>query len=110
MTDERYTGGLVWLSFAHPERGFLGVSIVRITEADLVSARRQIAATFPHARPGAEVAHAACTVAWALQCNPGGEVLASRIEPGSQLETTVLADGLLARVIGKEELTRRQLI
>ena len=68
-----------WLSFCDPDRPtgaqFLGACVVDVTNADRLAVRAEVRAQFPQARPGAEWIAAAGRKAWALGCNPGGEML-----------------------------------
>lgn len=66
-----------WLSFIDTDsdrpvgQRFLGVAIVLVTDAEAETARRLMP---PQALPGAEWIAAAARKAWALGCNPGGEI------------------------------------
>jgi hypothetical protein len=68
-----------WLSFTDPDRPkgeqFLGIALIDVTDADAARAKTEVAARFPHAREGSEWIAAATQVAWAMGCNPGGEML-----------------------------------
>jgi len=72
-----------WLSFCDPDRPageqFLGVCIVQVTDADRIVAHELVAARFPHAAADADWIAAAARKAWALGCNPGGEMLSADI-------------------------------
>ncbi len=78
-----------WLSFCDGERPtgqqFLGVAIVDVTDADVDAIREELRAKFPKAKDGAEWLAAASRKAWALGCNPGGEMLSHEM-PAEALE------------------------
>ena len=75
--------GLFWLSFADPDKPkgsqFLGVAIVE-----------------------AESFHEALTQAWALGCNPGGEVAGSDVSDGD----FKLPQEFVHRLLDREEIDR----
>lgn len=66
---------IYWLSFAG-DKGNLGVSIVSVTDEDMSKVREE--------RPGHDVESlwtiAVVKRAWALGCNPGGEVMSVMLE------------------------------
>lgn len=62
-----------WLSFAD-DTGFLGVSIVDVTDEDAAHAKTFIDTEFPMHIEGAEWPAAAGRKAWQMKCNPGGSV------------------------------------
>ena len=74
---------LLWLSFTDPDRPegerHLGSCIVEIDDDDLDTARSEVAANIPHAKPGSVLIWAATRKAHEMGCNPGGEVLMSDI-------------------------------
>lgn len=70
-----------WLSFAHPDAGFLGVCIVDVEDGDAADAKAILDAG-PYAktyRSGAEWLMAATKQAHLMGCNPGGEVLSEDV-------------------------------
>jgi hypothetical protein len=70
-----------WLSFVDTDRGFLGVAVLDVTEADAVAAKVLIDRLFPQHRPGAEWVAAAQRRAWQLGCNPAGQVQFTELPP-----------------------------
>lgn len=73
-----------WLSFCDGDRPqgeqFLGVAIVDVTQAEADAAKVEIDLRFPQHQPGAEWIAAASRKAWAMGCNPGGQVRSMRID------------------------------
>jgi hypothetical protein len=67
-----------WLSFVDPDKPegqrLLGVAIVDVNDEEAAHAKLDVAARFPNAQPDAEWIAAATSRAWAVGCNPGGEI------------------------------------
>jgi hypothetical protein len=64
----------IWLSFADADRGFLGVVVVDVTEAQAAHTIPTLAAKFPNAGEGAAWIAAAIQASHRSGANPGGEV------------------------------------
>jgi hypothetical protein len=79
------TAKLFWMSFVDPDapkgQGFLGVTILEVTDAERLAVLPELRATFPHAKPGAEWILAATRKAHRLGANPSGEVLTTELNP-----------------------------
>jgi predicted RecA/RadA family phage recombinase len=97
-----------WLSFVDPESGKnLGVAIVDVTEADVtVLLAEGFHTRFPKAKPGAEWIAAATRVAWAHNCNPGGQVGSAELTGDAAL----LAHAPRNRLMDRPELEARGLV
>lgn len=95
MTTKTY-----WLSFCDTDRPkgqqFLGVSVIDVSEADVLEAQSVRPAHDPWIG-------AAIRKSWLKKCNPGGEVLTCQLETGHEL---IPRDVLLA----KSDLERLGLI
>jgi hypothetical protein len=94
-----------WLSFVDPARPegeqFLGVCIVEVTEAEAADAKAIIDRQFPQHAEGAEWIAAATRKAWAMGCNPGGEVATADITDATPPEGVTLP---LDRMLQRAEL------
>lgn len=74
-----------WLSFCDGEKPkgsqFLGACIVEVTAEEARDVLLDLDRRFPMHAQGVEWIAAASAKAWALGCNPGGEVLSTEINP-----------------------------
>lgn len=72
-----------WLSFCDSDRPkgqqFLGACVLDVADSEAESMLSDLTARFPNHQPGAEWIAAALKKAWALGCNPGGEVATSDV-------------------------------
>ncbi len=82
----------VWLSFLDPHKPsgqrFLGVAIVEV----------------PASETPEEMAEAAIQKAWSLGINPGGEVIASGVEPPPEAEALRAFYGLTNRLLSEADV------
>ena len=69
-----------WLSFAD-DSGHLGVCVVDIKAEEAAASRGMIDVMFPQHLEGAEWITAASSKAYAMGCNPGGEILSIEVSP-----------------------------
>lgn len=107
-SDDDATTQTWWLSFCDSERPtgeqFLGVAIVDVTAAEAARAKALIDMQFPQHQPGAEWIAAATQKAWAMGCNPGGEVGSARIDDAPTF-AEMNASCPRNRLLSKAELT-----
>ena len=96
-----------WLSFAS-DKGFLGATVVDVTEEDRADAEVKVRALFPHNPDPAEDAWiaAASAVAHRLGCNPGGEMMPADItgapEAARYTRGVLMSKDDIARIDGEE--------
>ncbi len=79
------TRKVFWLSFCDGKRPkgqqFLGACVIEVTAEEAFEAAIEVALRFPLAQEGAEWIAAATKKAWALGCNPGGEIATAEMPP-----------------------------
>lgn len=76
---------IFWMSFCDGDRPegqqFLGACIISVSAAEAEDCMVDMLLRFPFAQPDAEWIAAATKKAWALGCNPGGEIATHEIPP-----------------------------
>lgn len=98
-----------WLSFCDgeqpPGQQFLGACLVDVTLEDAEAARVEMLRRFPQAQVDAEWIAAASRKAWALHCNPGGEM--AFVDVTDQPELAYYERGVL---MSRDEIAARDLV